>query len=55
MATIMTISLELTLPALLLLLWRSAERTDREIGALAESRLPERASSSYTDLPKLLP
>jgi cell division protein FtsX len=55
MATILTIALELTLPALLLLLWRSAERADEEISALTQSRFPQAASSSGSDMPKPLP
>jgi cell division protein FtsX len=39
MATLFTITLELALPGLLLLLWRAAERADREIGALAQRRV----------------
>jgi len=43
MATIVTIALELALPGLLLLLWRSAERADREISALAQKRCTDPA------------
>ena len=39
MTTLFTIALELALPGLLLLLWRAAERADREISALAQSRV----------------
>jgi len=43
MATIVTIALELALPGLLLLLWRSAERADQEISALTEKRCADPA------------
>jgi hypothetical protein len=55
MATVLTIALELALPALLLLLWRSAERADEEISALTQSRFPQATSSSGSDMPKPLP
>jgi hypothetical protein len=54
MATVLTIALELTLPALLLLLWRSAERADREITALTHSRFPQAAPVSRNDVPQSL-
>jgi hypothetical protein len=44
METIVTIALELALPGLVLLLWRAAERADREVSALVSQKQTDRDS-----------